>query len=610
MVKMQPILTVLAMSLIASTAWSQIELKGTVKDGSGKAIEGAIVSITKSKLKDTTDAKGEFQLVDGISGIQSRNFDVNRSDLNRVSLTINEHKIFFSVNSETKNLSLNIISANGQTVFKTSIDNVYQDNIRIPKLKSGIYLLKMNAGSQQLVQKIMTIGDQLAFSEVESSTHGSSNCVLSLAAADVDTIVATKSGYATKKVPVDSYAKSGIAIVLEEAVAGECKLSVLPEPSALKENKKLPNPFAFFDGRVITKKSEWPCLRKEILNMASKYFYGPMPPFEAPDVKVEGTVAATGVTAKITYNGKSETMNFSTSGSGDILLISMGSGLPPGSSYKFRTLSVSTSTPASWGGVCTKLFGKAPCGELAIAWGCNILCRAIADDADGGIDTNKIMTTGCSNTAKAAFISAAYCEGIDLAVVVESGGWGDASPRVAQYLKRDAKIWQCSDDPQGLWKLDTDASQFLAAPYMDQTAAGWVVGNNSGNVYKLPFDTHMLMACIAPRYFCGLTNGNGPNSWCHLNGTGSAVAAFAAEPVFNALGVPDHFGFDISKTYMHCMEAQQNYGAVVEEFFKRVFKGDKTAKTDVLNIPKANVQLDPAKWKETWIDWDMNKTLE
>ncbi|NLD95283.1 MAG: carboxypeptidase regulatory-like domain-containing protein [Fibrobacter sp.] len=584
-------------------------LSGTVKDSDGNAVSGAVVSLkVKTTVKDTTDAQGTFSMV--VSTTRS-NVPYSLSKGDKLQVGIQGRQLQFSMTSGCQNATIALFRTNGSLISSVNMGHlnagVYKHTI--PELSAGFYVMQMVIDNQKIRLNLVSNGKGYILKD-EQSIAESSVVTTAAAAASVDTIVTSKSGFATINTPIDAYNKKGVAIVLTKETVADCKLSVLPETSGLKENKKLPNPFAFYDGRKITKKSEWPCLRKEFLAMASKYFYGPMPPFEAPDVKVEGTVSASGITAKITYNGKTETMNFSTSGSGDILLISMGSGLAPGSSYKYRTLSVNTSTPNSWGGVCTKLFGKAPCGELAIAWGCNIVCRAIASDPDGGIDTNKIMTTGCSNTAKAAFISAAYCEGIKLAVVVESGGWGDASPRVAQYLKRDAKIWQCGDDPQGLWKLDTDASQFLAAPYMDQKTASWVIGNNSGNVYKLPFDTHILMACIAPRYFCGLTNGNGPNSWCHLNGTGSAVAAYAAEPVFNALGVPDHFGFDISKTYMHCMEAQKNYGAVAEEFFKRVFKGDKTAKTDVLNIPKGNVQLDPAKWKETWIDWDMNVTLE
>lgn len=598
------------------TASADVSLSGTVKDGDGAVVAGAVVKLQKmtSAPADTTDTQGAFSI--SAVGVKAP-VAVRKQEM--LQLGIKGGSVQFAISSPIEKGNIGIFSGNGRLAGSIALNNLQPGvfNKAIPKLSPGSYVMNITIDQLTVVRKLINTGSELYLSgDAASSAKSGAFSISAAAAAAVDTLLVSKSGFTTAKVELDSYVKSGIAIVLKKddgPVA--CKLSDLPATSALKVNKKLPNPFAFFDGTEITKKSEWPCLRKEILNMAYKYMYGPMPPFEAPDVEVKGTVSSSSVKAEISYKGKSATLTFGTSGSGDILLISMGAGINPPSTYKYRTYSISNTVIDGWKNNCKNLFGITPCGEIAVGWGCNILCRAISSNPDGGIDSNKIMTTGCSNTAKAAFLAAAFCEGIDLTVVVESGGFGDASFRVAQYLYNDKNGWKCSDAPQGVGSPD-HGSQWLAEPYMDATASAWVV-NTPANIYKLPYDQHCLAACIAPRAACLLTNQNGQagsGEWCHLNGTGSAISYWAAEPVWNALGVPENFGgrmYTESSAPQHCSNPPPaSAKELANEFFKRVFDGDKTAKTDVLDANDADLQQPKADWKSTWVDWDMEKKLE
>ena len=67
-----------------------------------------------------------------------------------------------------------------------------------------------------------------------------------------------------------------------------CVLPDLPDPQNLTYvNEKLPDPFTFLDGTKVTTREQWDCRRKEILAIAAKYLYAPVPP--APD-SVSGTV--------------------------------------------------------------------------------------------------------------------------------------------------------------------------------------------------------------------------------------------------------------------------------------------------------------------------------
>jgi len=606
-------LRVVSICLIAGysllSAATNDTLSGTVKDGSGAALKGAVVSLAVKAVKDTTDDAGAFTFIIPNTGTV---VPFGMAIDNAPKFGIHGKQLQFCIRTACRNATVSLFKCNGRLISTFKMGNLragVQKQV-LPELSSGFYIIQVALDGHKTTLNLVSTGSDLYLDDAQSSK--STLVTTTAAAAAIDTVVATLSGYAPAKVGIDSYAKKDVAIVLEKEGPVGCTLSELPENSALKVNKKLPNPFAFYDGTEITKKSQWPCLRKEILNMAYKYVYGPMPPFEAPDVEVKGTVSSTGVKADVVYKGKLATLNFGTSGSGSVLLISMGSGIEPPQTH--RTFSVSNTQVNGWKDNCKNLFGITPCGEIAIGWGCNILCRAISADPDGGIDSNKIMTTGCSNTAKAAFLAAAFCEGIDLTVVVESGGFGDASWRVAEYLYHDKNGWKCSDPPQGIWSPD-HGSQWLAEPYVDEKVAGWLI-NTPANVYKLPYDNHMLAACIAPRCACLLTNQNGQagsGEWCHLNGTGSAISYWAAEPVWNALGVPDNFGgrmYTESACPQHCSNPA-SAKELANAFFKRVFDGDKTAKTDVLDgTTDDNLQMPKDKWKETWVDWDMEKTLE
>jgi hypothetical protein len=603
MVRKHPLLIVLAMSCLAGTVWSQaqVELKGTVKDGSGKGIEGAIVSITKNQMKATTSASGEFVIATP-SGIVSSPF----SDLNRVAFSINRQKVFFTMASETKDVALNIISANGQKVFELRFDNINRNISEIPQLKSGIYLIKLTAGTQQVVQKVITTGDQLIFSGVASSVNGGSSLGLRLAStANVDTIVATKSGYATKKVGIDAYVKSGIAITLDPDVTPGCKLPDLPASSALTTvNPKLPDPFTFYDGTKLTKKSQWECRRAEILAMASKYIYGPCPP--KPD-EVTGTVSGGTVNINCKVGTKTASFTATISGSGDAICLELSGGIFPSPHKKLTLGSGNASKIQTLYGVSGMI------EDVANAWMIDRVIEVLELNPSSGHDPKKIMVSGCSGCGKGAFLAGVFSR-IPLTVIVESGGGGAANLRQAEWFRHGdgKKIYDCLDGgaqkpPQSIDNLEDNG---ICGPWVSSVAS-WL-RSSPAKVNNLPFDQHLLLACIAPRYLCHLTNQHGKGEWCHLGGTCEALSSWAAEPVFNALGVPDNMGFLMyteGSAPQHCGNPS-SATKLANEFFNRVFKGDANAKTDVMSMNASDLQQPQADWKAMWIDWDMETKLE
>jgi hypothetical protein len=197
-----------------------------------------------------------------------------------------------------------------------------------------------------------------------------------------------------------------------------------------------------------------------------------------------------------------------------------------------------------------------------------------------------------------------------LTVIVESGGGGVASYRQAEWFRSGggSSSWKCKDDkPQSIGNLENSGA---CTPWV-AGAASWL-RSSPGKVKNLPYDQHLLLACIAPRYLCHVTNQNGPEEWCHLGGTCEALSAWAAKPVWKALGIPERMGFLMyseSQCPMHCSNPASATN-LAKEFFKRVFDGDNAAKTDVMTIGSGDVQQPVADWKTMWVDWNMETTLE
>src|SRR5690606_35056858 len=107
----------------------------------------------------------------------------------------------------------------------------------------------------------------------------------------------------------------------------ECVLPDFPEPAALPDlGMKLPDPFTFFDGREVKTKADWECRRKEILAMAAKYLYGPVP---GDCDEVTGTVNGGNVSISCTVGGKTETFAATISGSGQAINLNLSSGILP-----------------------------------------------------------------------------------------------------------------------------------------------------------------------------------------------------------------------------------------------------------------------------------------
>lgn len=142
---------------------------------------------------------------------------------------------------------------------------------------------------------------------------------------------------------------------------------------------------------------------------------------------------------------------------------------------------------------------------MAWAWS---LCRGMDMlERDERIDAGRILLTGCSRLGKTALLAGAFDQRFAVVVPVQTGGGG------VPLSKRDFGEYVSSEvEHFGYWWC--------------RGFAKW-----AGAEKEMPFDQHMLLACIAPRPL--LVEGY-TNPW--FDARGEFLALKAASPVWSFLG--------------------------------------------------------------------------
>ena len=153
----------------------------------------------------------------------------------------------------------------------------------------------------------------------------------------------------------------------------------------------------------------------------------------------------------------------------------------------------------------------------AWAWGMSRCVDYLAQQP--WVDQGKIIALGHSRLGKATLIAGAFDERFALVAPAGSGCGGIGAYRFNG---------QARGGKEGLEDVVRRFPQWLIPR----------LGEFSGQVEKLPFDQHWLIALVAPRCFIA------PDALddAAANENAAARAWLAAQPVYDLLGVPDHLG--------------------------------------------------------------------
>jgi len=575
----------------------QVSLSGTVKDGNGSAIEGAEVSLVNlPSLSATTNQDGIFIIEHDVGVIKPYGLSIQNSQ----RAGIKGNLLQFTVTSETKTGFIEIFTANGRRSAMIPLGKLQAGTHtqEIPSLTAGFYVMNITLDQSVTTLRLVNSGSRMYVNNMAKNIQ-QNNALRKSAQVVEDTLVVSKEDYITKRVSLDTYIKEDIEIVLESDEPFEWTMPDLPDNlNSLPRNEKLPDPFTFYDGTPVTTKAQWEYRRREIQAIAAKYIYGPYP-FEPEETS--GSVSGGNISITCKQGSKTENFSATISGSGDVAVIDLSSGILPRNS---KTLSFGS----GYEGKIKSLFGLSGNMNKNVAMGWMVdRVIEVLEQNPGSHDPTKIAVSGCSGCGKGAFLVGVFSR-IPMTVIVESGGGGAASLRMGEWFRHGdgRSIYQCIDQGQTKYpqNIDNLEDNGICGPWV--TSAAQQLRSNPDLVNHLPIDQHCLLACIAPRYLVHFTNNHGKDSWCHLGGTCEALSAWAAAPVWNALGVKDNMAFEVYSGG-HCSTGDTGLASAM---FKRAFEGDTSGSTGAVKIQNSRVQQPVEEWNDMWVDWDMETTLD
>jgi hypothetical protein len=362
-----------------------------------------------------------------------------------------------------------------------------------------------------------------------------------------------------------------------------CSLADVPAMN----NAKLPDPFKFFSGKRIATKEEWTCLRAELNAALQKGVYGPKMP--KPDT-VTATFSGGKLTINMTVGSTKGTLTVSISGGGSAsspksCVICCGSSSLPLSGHASINMDPnSISSESSLSGLVKTLYGNACAKSGALigwAWGCSRIIDGLELCPDAGVDTKKLMVTGCSRYGKGALAMGAFDERVALTLMQEGGSGGSALWRVSSKEKANGyNIQECGEiTGEAKWQ----GSDFKG--FCSTTCA------------TMPCDQHFAVALCAPRAVLLIEN---DVDW--LGPVATHGGGVGGHKVFEALGIKDRCGYTCRGEHTHC-SFPSNQQPDLDAFVNRFIKGQ-TANTDIMTFSAKKTSLGSFK-EADWIDWDV-----
>lgn len=377
---------------------------------------------------------------------------------------------------------------------------------------------------------------------------------------------------------------------------GVCNVDI-PSFASLSENPYLPDPFMFLNGNRMTSLSEWDCRRAEIAVLSQEYQYGykPCTPYEA----TTGTMKNDSViTVTVTGNGKTISFDcpitFPTTGSApypavislgfsmvNVQLQNMGVAVI---SFPNDAIAVQQNTGSRGQGLFYDYFCKdhSAGALIAWAWGASRLIDAIEKTPQSNINAEKLAVTGCSRNGKGALAVGAFDERIVLTIPFESGSGGAASWRVSDFQGSSVQRLQQIVGENCWFRANFNQFSFAAE--------------------KLPYDQHMIMGMCAPRALFVIEN---PwQTW--LGNLSTWTAGNAAFEIFNALGVPENFGFSHIGNSGHCFyEMDETLTMALGNFVQRFLFNNESIDTHIIHLEGSELEYNAQKWVN-WTTPELN----
>ena len=206
-----------ALGLISYSLGATVTLTGRVIDNSSPAvpITGAAVSLKVNGASTTTSTTGQFTLTATVTGVtQTGSGGISTMQMLGSKLS------FSTIASEKVRIDLFELDGRGAGALVDRNFEAGSYSLSIPGLmgknaKSGLYVLKIRKGAENLIGTFMLVGAKGgAMSVACQNIAAAGQTFLAKTAASLDSLLVTKIGYVSKALPITAYTTQTIGDVI------------------------------------------------------------------------------------------------------------------------------------------------------------------------------------------------------------------------------------------------------------------------------------------------------------------------------------------------------------------------------------------------------------
>ncbi|MBN1600851.1 MAG: hypothetical protein JW915_04535 [Chitinispirillaceae bacterium] len=194
----------LFLSIVTGLAFGAqtINLHGIVKNKAGNPIEGAIVTLAKQPLKDTTDSKGEYKLMEGVSVLPLL---VPKTQ----SVTLNSNILEISL-PDPSPVKVEIFDVKGKLLQKDIMQNAqsgfYRLNVAEISNTGNLLVIKATIGKELMTFRYVPLknGNYSVKSAIDNSVFSGSR-LKKVAATINDTLKVSANKFVSQSIPITNY---------------------------------------------------------------------------------------------------------------------------------------------------------------------------------------------------------------------------------------------------------------------------------------------------------------------------------------------------------------------------------------------------------------------
>ena len=363
--------------------------------------------------------------------------------------------------------------------------------------------------------------------------------------------------------------KGNIPLVYDvENTGSKFEAPAMPGIEALPEQRQLPDPFAWSNGKGKVKTfKDWSRRRSEIAQQIQHYGIGTKPVVDPSAVKAR--MSGDTLIVDVTVNGETLTLTsvitYPKTGEAPYALMIGTSMLAlPRQLFQDRPIAIMNFREKqvndygqmgrhhergehNFDRLYPSLKDNGAYSEWA--WGLSRLIDGLQQLGPKvtKIDTRHIGVSGCSYAGKMALYCGAFDERVALVIAQEPGGGGAAAWRTSHESTLAGKNLEDIDKTDYHWFLESQRDHF-----------------KGDSVYRLPYDQHELCAMVCPRAL--LLLGNPDYVW--LSDAAMLPSAVAARTVWERFGIADRMGWSILGGHGHCQLPEKQF-PIVQQFIDR-----------------------------------------